>query len=212
MYFHPGEHALLRYAHHGQVNFVAVTTVVEDSADRTMLYLPAGTPLKLRLLANGTRPPRDISYAERSALPRVIGDATWRTNNVLIIWKPGWRWDIRLFWNDETDEFVGWYINLQDPLHRHGLGFDSEDHLLDITVDPDGTPHWKDEDELADAVEIGKFTADEAERIREAGIEVMKLMAEREWPFDSNLVHWGPDPAWAIPAMPARWAEGLREQ
>jgi hypothetical protein len=56
-----------------------------------------------------------------------------------------------------TGEFLSHYINLQAPLQRSAIGFDSCDHVPDI-VDPDGAWHWKHEDELIEAVQLGSST------------------------------------------------------
>ncbi len=45
-------------------------------------------------------------------------------------------------------EFLGWYVNLEDPWRETALGFDTTDHLLDVWIDPDRTWRWKDEDHL----------------------------------------------------------------
>ena len=64
-------------------------------------------------------------------------------------------------------EFLGWYVNLEEPWRETTLGFDTTDHLLDIWIDPDRTWRWKDEDHLAEAVEIGLFTQEKADAVRE---------------------------------------------
>ena len=43
----------------------------------------------------------------------------------------------------------GWYVNLQTPLQRTSIGFDTVDHLLDVLIPMDRSSWaWKDEDEL----------------------------------------------------------------
>lgn len=72
--------------------------------------------------------------------------------------------------------------------------------MLDILVEPDGTWRWKDEDEFAAAIEIGRFTLDEAAAIRAEGKRVIQRIESRAWPFDAGYEHWRPDPNWPIPA------------
>ena len=66
-------------------------------------------------------------------------------------------------------EFAGWYVNLEDPWRVSPLGFDTTDHLLDVVVEPDRSWRWKDEDHLAEAVEVGLFTQKQAWGIRAEG-------------------------------------------
>jgi hypothetical protein len=59
---------------------------------------------------------------------------------------------------------------------------------------------WKDEDELAHAVELELFSAEEAAAIRAAG---ERVIAARPWP--TGREDWRPDPAWALPRLPKGW-------
>ena len=205
MYREPGTVCMLRYRRLGPVTNALPVRVVEDGPELTMLYLAAGTPIKTRAMPDGTPVPRDLPYVERQKLPVVVGDRVWTTNNVLILHRPGEAHDVRLFWNGESGEFRGWYVNLQDPLRRVGVGFDTADHVLDIFVEPDGRWRWKDEDELTTAVEIGRFSAREAEEIRAEGEQAICDIEARAWPFTAGYESWRPDPAWEIPMMPDTW-------
>lgn len=149
--------------------------------------------------------PRDMPYAEQAALPVIVGDGHWSANHALILIRPGDAHDIRLFWNEHDWTFRGWYVNLQLPVRRIGIGFDTADHVLDVFVEPDGTWRSKDEDELAAAVQIGRFTPDEAAAIRADGERVIDRIEARAWPFDAGYEHWRPDPAWAVPVIPDDW-------
>ncbi|CAM5283882.1 hypothetical protein SFUMM280S_03889 [Streptomyces fumanus] len=46
-------------------------------------------------------------------------------------------------------------MNLEEPLTRWAVGVDSEDHFLDLTVQPDRSWLWRDEDEFAQAQRDG---------------------------------------------------------
>jgi hypothetical protein len=72
---------------------------------------------------------------------------------------------IELFW-DQAWSFVGWYVKLQAPLRVHGTFFDTTDWALDVVVDPDGTRAWKDEDDFAQAIELGVFDEAGAAAVR----------------------------------------------
>lgn len=205
MYWTSGEIALLRYRRLGPVTYALPTTVVADGEHLTMLYLRPGTPIKRRVLADGRPTPRNIPYAKQAALPVLVGDGHWAANHALILVRPGDAHDIRLFWSEIDWTFRGWYVNLQRPVRRVGVGFDTADHVLDIFVEPDGTWRWKDEDELAAAIEIGRFTPDEAAAIRAEGERVIDRIETRAWPFNAGYERWRPDPAWPVPTMPDDW-------
>jgi hypothetical protein len=172
LFWRPGHQIMLRYRRLGPISFALPVTVVEDTPTQTVLYLRPGTPIKRRVLPDGSPIPREMPTSERSRLPQVMGDGTWITNHALIIVRPGDAYDIRLFWSDAWT-FRGWYVNLQDPVRRVPTGFDTADHMLDITVAPDRSWSWKDEHEMAEAVRIGRFTAAEAAAIRATGEQVI---------------------------------------
>lgn len=105
-----------------------------------------------------------------------------------------------------TDEGAPvWYVNLQDPLRRTTLGFDTVDHALDVIVELDGTWRWKDEGELAVAVDRGLFTADQAATFRVEGERAVARILDREPPFDRDWSGWRPDPSWPTPSLPDGW-------
>lgn len=205
MYRQPGSICMLRYRRLGPVTFAMPVRVVDDGSDLTMLYLAAGTPMKARAMPDGTPVPRDLPYLERQKLPIAIANRVWTTNDVLILARPGEAHDVRLFRDAATGAFRGWYVNLQDPLRRVGVGFDTVDHVLDIFVEPDGRWRWKDEDEFAAACSIGRFSEQEANAIRAEGERVIAGIEAEGWPFGAGYEHWRPDPAWNIPSLPHNW-------
>jgi len=204
----PGDQILVRYRRLGPVTFAVPQTVVEDGPDLTVLFTHAGTPIKERMRPDGTPIPREISYEARSLVPVAVGDGIWKRNHVLTLVRPGDAHDIRLFWSEADWTFRGWYVNLQRPVKRVAVGFDTADHVLDISVDPAMNWSWKDEHELADAVRIGRFSQYEADAIRAEGERVIARIEARSWPFDAWYETWRPDPAWPIPTMPTNWDEG----
>jgi len=105
----------------------------------------------------------------------------------------------------ETGDFVGWYVNLEDPWRESPYGFDTTDHLLDIRVEPDRTWHWKDDDHLAEAVEVGLFSSEQAMDIRAEGERVIERIEAWTKPFDEGWEHWHPDLGWPLPPIPEGW-------
>jgi hypothetical protein len=174
-------------------------TVVSDSDGVLVSYWPIGTKWF------------GPDFADReTAMDEVVAGSvrwkikTWQLHNVLEIVRPDDPYSVLGFWN-EDGKFVGWYINLQDPMRRTSIGFDSRDHYLDLIVGEDlASWIWKDEHELEWGVQMGFFTPDEAIQFRQNGEAVVDLVKNgRAW--------WGewrdfvPDPSWAIPELPHGW-------
>ena len=188
-----GSSVLLRMIVRGRVRWATPHTLVADDGARVALYVRVGT--------RGIRP----HNPDREALRDFSGDwahepHVWHSANVLRVTPLGRAHSIDHYWSAGTGEFLCWYVNLQDPLRRSRLGFDTTDHALDLVVDPDGTPRWKDEDELARAVARGVFTTEEADAIRAEG---ERVLAEQPWP--TGWEDWRPDPAWPVPQLPQGW-------
>src|SRR5215471_11305977 len=72
---------------------------------------------------------------------------SWHTNRVLAITELDKYYSIMLFWNQASDEFLGYYVNFQLPFRRNNCGIDTLDLDLDIDIEPDLTYRWKDEDD-----------------------------------------------------------------
>ena len=97
-------------------------------------------------------------------------------------------------------------MNLQTPLVRTSVGFDTVEHLLDVTIPPDRSSwSWKDEDELAEAIAHGLFTEEDAAWFRYWGERAVEHVLLREPPFDEDWSAWRPDPAWEEPSLPPDW-------
>jgi len=119
---------------------------------------------------------------------------------VLQLVRPGDSYTVDVFWDDAWS-FLGWYVNLQAPLQQAELGFDTTDWALDVWVEPDGTWAWKDEDDFAEAIELGVFDAEAAAAVRAVGESVI---AEHPWP--TGWEAWRPPPAWEPLPLPRGWA------
>jgi hypothetical protein len=91
-------------------------------------------------------------------------------------------------------------VQLQEPLRESGLGYDTMDHALDVWIQPDGTWTWKDEDDFAEAMELGIFAPEEAAAIRGEG---ERVLAARPWP--TGWEDWRLPPAWPLPQLPGDW-------
>ena len=200
-----GDQIVLRYSWDDRLSWVEPVTVVEDSSELIALYLAIDTPIKRPVGKDGLPIPRFQAYESQDPVPWQLGDGQWVEHAVLWLARPGAAHAIGLFWQGAERVFVGWYGNLQAPLVRTPIGFDSTDHVLDVQIAPDRTWNWKDEDEFAIVQHRGLITPAEAVEIRAEGARVITALEQGSWPFTSGWEHWQPDPAWPIPALPDRW-------
>jgi hypothetical protein len=127
---------------------------------------------------------------------------TWHTNRVLRISPKGQRYSIALWWNNDTNHFHSWQIDVQEVWRPSPLGYDGCDQLLDISVAPDRTWHFKDEDQITDAVAIGALTAAEAAGIHEVGQSAAARISEL---VPTGWEEWRPNPAWPPLPLPDGW-------
>jgi hypothetical protein len=187
---------LFRFVWPWRVFSAIPTTVVERSAQRIVLWIAEGTPVRW---PRGQRLP--IPELRRGEWNWV--EAEWYGGR-LMIWERGAAHSVYVQWGREG-EFLGWYVNLEEPWRETRLGLDTTDYLLDVWVDPDRSWRWKDEDHLAEAVEIGLFTPEKAEAIRAEGERAMERIEAWGPPFDEGWESWRPDPSWLPPHLPNDW-------
>ncbi len=174
-------------------------TVVSDVDGVLATYLAIGTRLFGAIFAD-----RETAMDEIASGSVRWGERTWVDHNVLLVVREGDPYAVMAFWK-EDGRFVGWYINLQDPMRRTPIGYDSRDHFLDLLIDPDlASWTWKDEDELDAAVTMGLFTADEAATFRQNGEQVVAQVSRGEAWWE-HWRSWEPDPSRSIPTLPEGW-------
>lgn len=207
--FSAGDQALLRYVRNSPADVIVPVTVVRDDNEAVALYVAVGSPLKVQAQQDGTRLTRETPFLEREGLVGGLADGVWTANHVLKVMLPGRMSAIWLFWRDPGWRFRGYYGNIQAPLRRTHLGFDTADYLLDVEVRPDFSCVWKDEDEWDIAWEHHLIDRETLTKVRAEGERIIADAGARRWPFDAGLESWRPDPSWPVPAMPERWADGL---
>jgi Protein of unknown function (DUF402) len=130
-----------------------------------------------------------------------LGERVSGSGGILRVTRPGEPWSILHFFQ-KTRSFRGWYFNLEQPLERTPLGFDFEDEILDLWVEPDRTWKWLDEDELDEAVRRAIVEPAEAEAVRARGEEAL---AELGRLLPTGWEDWRPDPSWSLPELPPGW-------
>ncbi len=117
---------------------------------------------------------------------------------------PGRAHSVWLSWRDDG-EFVGFYVNLEEPYRRTAIGFDTNDHTLDIVVTPDLRWSWKDERLLEGQLRQGNYSAELVAEIRQEAASVISAIESRGAPFTDGWERWRPDPTWPTPVLPATW-------
>ena len=187
---HAGEDVVLRYiTRDGRPGMSWAARVVEDRADLVALHLPSGTPHK-----------------RWTAMPegRVLADAAWRRETLRLMFPGRWH-STWLTWNADGS-FHGYYVNLEEPFRRTAIGFDTNDHQLDIVVTPELTWSLKDEDVVADRLADGSFSAELVDAIRAEANQVVREIETRRAPFDGSWVDWRKRrPAQSLPRLHPRW-------
>jgi len=189
---HP-DRVLVRSVYRGRVRWAFPHRLVGEHDGRLALYLALGTP--------GVSMGRDADgrYLERWARGDDPVPHAWRHTHALDLVRLGEAHALRLFW-DPAWRFLGWYVNLQAPLRRTALGYDTTDWALDVWVEPDGTWEWKDEGDFSEAQALGILDGAAAARVRAEG---ERVVAEAPWP--TGWEEWRPDPEWPLPALPGAW-------
>ncbi|MBD0706905.1 MULTISPECIES: DUF402 domain-containing protein [unclassified Streptomyces] len=201
----PGDHILWRYRGNGTgaVHICRPVTVVRDTPELLAVWMAPGTECVRPVLADGTSV-HDEPLATRYTAARTTEHAHWSGSGVLKLARPDEPWSVWLFW-DRDWRFRSWYVNLEEPRARWSGGVDSEDHFLDISVFPDRSWLWRDEDEFAQAQRSGLMGARQAERVRTAGRLAVDRIASWGAPFADGWEDWRPDPEWRIPELPSDW-------
>ena len=154
------------------------------------LWVLAGTPTKVSRPLNSAQP-KPWRRGEWELV-----DAVWSRWNALFVIEPG-AWHATWAWWTPAWDFLGWYVNFQEPLVRTATGFDHRDLQLDIVVQPDRTWRWKDEDDLERSIETGVISAERAARTRSEAEAVIPLIERRVYPFTTEIESRRPDPFWS---------------
>lgn len=184
-----GNDIVLRYiTRDGRPGMTWAGRLVQDRAELVALYLPKETPHK-RWMAD--------------ASGRELADSHWFANTLRLMF-PGRAHSVWLTWRPDGD-FVGFYVNLEEPFRRTPIGFDTNDHTLDIVVTPDLNWSWKDEELLADQGREGNYSTGLIEEIRREAASVITAIESHGSPFNDGWEKWKPDPAWPTPRLVGTW-------
>lgn len=190
---------VLREFHADRIWEARPAFVLRDTGDALSFFIPEGT-LPMRATDDGGSvlrvPPAgwSLTPAPRPGRRSIRSFAsTAHPHAVLAIWDAGWKPRC-------------WYVNLQLPMRRSPVGFDTTDLFLDLVGTPDARDWtWKDEDELAEALDAGIVDVATAERIRVEAMGLAETVRAGEPPFDGDPWAWRPDTSWGIPTLPEDW-------
>jgi hypothetical protein len=197
-YWLPGETAALRGVG-SKVFWAYPTIVVQDTVDMIVLYMPAG------VIGKDTE--QKPTPAELLSPDQInITDYQWQRTDVLFLIVPGDSFSTYLMWETGTSNLDCWYINLQEPIRRTQIGFDTMDNMLDVVVNPDMTGwRWKDDDEFAQAQKLGVYSSAQAREIWAEAERALKLITTERRSFYEKWEKWRADPAWEMPQLSPFW-------
>ena len=185
-----------RDLYRGRLRWAIPNLLIEETPERIVGLLVPGTVCKAPTAYERT------GYVQQLLDGWEVGDFVWHTRRCLMIAPRRAAHTLGLHWDDATGTFLGWYVNLQEPMRPTPIGYDTLDQMLDIWVEPDGSWRWKDWDELVEAEQAGIFTGAEADAIRAAGRRVIDGL-DRLLP--TGWEAWQPDPDWPLPTLPDGW-------
>lgn len=188
--------ALLRLIYRSKVRWALPHILVDETSDRVALLIVPGVRGK------GPEKHGQSDYMGQLLDGWGTSEHLWHTNRTLRLTPFDSGYSIDLYWRATTDEFLGYQINLQEPLRRTSLGFDTFDQELDIQVAPDGSWRWKDVDSFERGVATGVFSHDEGRAIRELARDMAGRIDEL---IPTGWESWKPDPEWPLPTLPEGW-------
>ncbi|MEO8539669.1 MAG: DUF402 domain-containing protein [bacterium] len=193
-HFDVGEEVVVRYLTRigSGVGMTWPYRVVRDDDDLVALYIPTGSTF--------------MRWHAPDGGPRQLTEGEWR-RDVLRLMFPNKPYSIWLFWEGPGRPFTTYYVNFEEPFRRTAVGFDTNDHTLDILVAPDLTWQWKDRDDFAALIANRNFSAEFGEEVESAAREVIQLIEAGAPPFSGEWVRWEPPAEWTTPALHPRWRE-----
>lgn len=198
--------AIVRRGMHpdGRIGVVQCGRVVSDDEHGLLLWVDRGSATMHRTALDGT-PTRHLPVRDELTLPTLLQPGFWQPFRTLMLMPPGAVHSIWWSWA-AGGAFVGWYVNLEAPIHRWAGGVDVQDHALDVLVAPDRSWSWKDEDEFADQTGDPLFwDAANAAQIRAEGQRLIARAEGGRFPFDGTWCDFQPDPAWSPTPLPYWW-------
>jgi Protein of unknown function (DUF402) len=184
----------------GKIEICWPCRVVEDRDDLVALFIAAGSPYK----AGPKKSAAEKRRQPRASLPP--DEYVWR-NDTLRLMFPARSHSVSMSWGREADthRLLKYFVNMEEPFRRTAVGFDTQDHTLDIEVTPELTWRWRDEEELANHVAEGFYTAELATAARAEGERAIASIRRLEHECVRGWPAWSPPPEWQVPAFVDGW-------
>jgi hypothetical protein len=172
--------------------------VVRDDDELLVTYTPTGAPFSY---ASGDY---SVQLQHHPWWPKTA----WVGHGTLMLQRPGDRYAVWLFWERPGRTFACWYFNLQDPFRRTPIGYDTEDHELDLVQRVDGALSFKDVEAFEELTRLGRYSPARAVGIRELGNELAATINAGAGWWDADWSRWTPPTTWRDPpAVRDDWAE-----
>jgi hypothetical protein len=151
--------------------------VIEDSDSLLATFIPESTPLSYADCP-------DVVWPTESGRHPWWPTAQWQGHGVLMLQRPGEPYAVWHFWAGPERRFESWYLNLQEPFRRSAIGYDTQDHELDVIVLEDLQWFFKDDEKLDVSYE----------RLASEPIDQLHIFREPSRAFDwrpvPNAPHW----------------------
>lgn len=196
-----GQAVIVREVLKGRPWTTRVLRVVRDDAGLVALYLMAGSPMMCPVGGEGAFDRTALRHGYHFEMRR------WQRTHALVLARPGEPWSTRVMWDAATGGHLGYYVNIEEPMRRTALGFDTMDDELDIVVQPDRSWAWKDEDVFARWVGSGLYDPADVQRIRAAAVRAEAMVTSWGAPLCDGWESWRPPAQWRVPGMPAGWQD-----
>jgi len=195
-----GENATLRGVI-SRVFWAFPTIVVKDKSDLIVLYMPAGVVGR-----NVTHKPTAKELSSQDEIKVV--ECTWQRTDVLMLIVPGDAFSTYLMWQTGTKNLDCWYVNLQEPIRRTCIGFDTMDNTLDVVISPDMSVwKWKDDEEFRNAQKAGFYSDEKAHEIWTEGEKAVRLITSERRSLYEEWKNWQANPQWEIPKLSPLWGK-----
>jgi hypothetical protein len=199
-FFSPGQNIVVRTLWQGKIWAAGPEIVVQDTPEMLALYIMPGALCKWPKAPDGGR----IKPHFKVSGDYIVVDHVWDTFTCLRLKIPGSDYSVELFRRPDWS-FRAWYINMETPFTRTRFGFDYTDEELDVLVLRDLSERFfKDEDELAEAVQYKLISKARAAYLRKEGERVAQWLQSGKSPFNI-WEKWKPDPSWKVPVYPPGW-------
>ena len=179
MFFQRGQIIRRREVLHGRLWLEHPVRVVSDAPEALAVLLEPGSAF--------TFPDHPTPHPWR-------GNTAWTGTTVLQVHRPGDAYGAWKFFGLHG-VFTHWYINFEAPVVKHvdavgGGCYDTDDHGIDIVIQPGGSWSWKDYDDPRLMVTEGRLDPGQAEAILRCAHEVAA-------DIDAGRCQWRARDTWA---------------